>query len=196
MATVPNFLSCLRLLLIPILLVLAWGESPRLFLSCLLVSIVTDALDGFIARRFKATSELGARLDSWADLGTYLALPFCLWWLRPEVIRAEAAFLMAAILSYLAAVLVGFAKYRRLTSYHTWLSKGLAILTGGVVLVLFAGGPGWPLRLLAPLIVLSCAEEIAITALLKEWRANVPSLGHALRIKRYPARVRPASDGR
>jgi hypothetical protein len=106
----------------------------------------------------------------------------------PEVLRAEAPFLITAILFYLAAVVFGFLKYHRLTSYHTWSSKALAILASIVVLSFFLGGPGWPFRVLAPLAVLSLLEEIAITALLSQWHANVLSLWHAWQIKSIKSR--------
>ncbi|MEK7707386.1 MAG: CDP-alcohol phosphatidyltransferase family protein, partial [Verrucomicrobiota bacterium] len=146
-------------------------------------SLFTDGVDGFLARRYNAATKLGPTLDSWADFATYLALPFCGWWLRPDVLRAEAPFLITTVFFYLAAIVFGFLKYRRLTSYHTWSSKALAILVVAVVLTFFLGGPGWPFRVLAPLAVLSLLEEIAITALLPKWYANVPSLWHARQIK-------------
>jgi len=183
-ATVPNLVSCLRLLLIPVLIALAKAGHSQAFFWLLVSSLATDALDGLLARKLNQITELGSKLDSWADFTTYLSLPLCAWWLRPEVLRAEAPFLVAAMLFYLAAVSFGFVKFHRLTSYHTWLSKSLAILAGGVVLVLFAGGPGWPLRVLAPIVMVSCVEEMVITALLPRWRANVPSVFHALRLKR------------
>jgi phosphatidylglycerophosphate synthase len=182
MAALPNLLSCFRLVLVPLLLTLAWSGCSRPFVGCLVVSLLTDGVDGFLARRFNAASRLGAKLDSWADFATFLALPFCGWWLRPDVLRAEAPFLITPICFYLAAVAFGLLKYRRLTSYHTWSSKALALLSGVVVLVFFLGGPGWPFRVLAPLAVLSLLEEIAITALLPVWQANIPSLWHARQI--------------
>ena len=35
------------------------------------INLITDILDGFIARRFNMETEFGARLDSLADIGTY-----------------------------------------------------------------------------------------------------------------------------
>ena len=196
MAGIPNFLSSLRLGFVPVLLMLAFASQAQLFLSCLVISLLTDAIDGFIARRFNATSELGAKLDSWADCATYLALPFCAWWLRPQVIRAEALVIATVVVFYVAPILIGFLKYERLTSYHTWLAKVCAVAAAVVMLVFFSGGPGWAWRAFAPLLVISGLEEIAITVLLAEWRANVPTLWHALRFKRNAAAVNPADAGR
>jgi CDP-diacylglycerol--glycerol-3-phosphate 3-phosphatidyltransferase len=187
MALVPNFLSSLRLGLVPILLLLAWSDLAQPFLFCLIIAMATDAADGYLARRFNATSELGAQLDSWADFATYAALPFCAWWLRPEALRAEGAAIAAVIFFYLAPIAIGFMKYRRLTSYHTWLAKVCAVGAGIVVFVFFAGGPSWPWRIFAPLVVISGLEEIIITTLFNKWRADIPSLWHALQIRRQLA---------
>jgi phosphatidylglycerophosphate synthase len=183
MGALPNLLSLLRLILVPALLALAWCGLSRTFAGCLIASLVSDGVDGYVARRFNATSRLGAKLDSWADFTTYLTLPLCGWWLRPEALRAEAPFLAVLVCGYLAAVGFGFWKYRRLTSYHTRASRAAAVLAAVVVVWFFLGGPGWAVRVLTPVAVLSLLEEIAITAVLPEWRANVPSLWHARRTK-------------
>lgn len=188
MANLPNLLSCARLVLVPGLLTMAWSGSSGLFFCCLIASILTDTADGFLARRLNQTTDLGAKLDSWADLATSLSLPFSGWWLRPEVVRQEAPFLASGICFYLAAIAVGFLKFRRLTSYHTWGSKLSSVAVGVAVIVFFANGPGWPFRIAMPIVIIACLEEIAMTALLPEWRANVSSLWHALQIKRELAR--------
>src|SRR5712671_5994406 len=168
MWTVPNLLSSVRFLLVPLLLWLAWTGQSRLFLICLLLSLVTDAADGVIARWCHQASRLGARLDSWADFLTSVALPFCAWWLRPEVIRQEALIIGAGIFFYLLAIAIGFLKFKRLTSYHTWGAKLSAVLFAFAVVVLFAGGPGWVFRGVVPIIILTELEEIAITLLLPQ----------------------------
>jgi CDP-diacylglycerol--glycerol-3-phosphate 3-phosphatidyltransferase len=184
MVTLPNLLSSVRLALVPLLLGLAWSDQPRAFLSCLIISLLTDIADGLLARGLHQTSEIGAKLDSWADLATYLCLPFCAWFLRPEVIRQEAIYIGAGIVFYLASAGFGFWKFRALTSYHTWGAKASAVVLGAAALVLFAGGPGWVFRCVIPIIVVAAVEEIAITAILTKPKTNVHSLWHALRIRR------------
>lgn len=189
MLTVPNLLSGFRLVLVPVLLLLAWGGLPKLFFATLAISLFTDCLDGYLARRLNQGTELGAKLDSWADVATWLAAPLCAWWLRPEVLRQEALWLVTGIGAYLVSILVGYVRFRRLISYHTWLAKALAIALGAAAIVLFAGGPGWMLRLIMPVVMLSAVEEIAMTLVLPAWRTNVPSLWHALKVRK------PADSG-
>jgi phosphatidylglycerophosphate synthase len=182
-AGIPNFLSSLRLGFVPVLLILSYTGHAEIFLACLVISLLTDALDGFIARRLHATSEIGAKLDSLADLATCLAMPPCAWWLRPEVLREEIVAIVAALLFYATAQIAGLIKFRRLPSYHTCTAKVVASLAAVAFVVIFANGPGWILRILAPLVALACAEEIAITLTLRTWQPDVPSYWHAWKLR-------------
>ena len=63
----PNFLSLIRILLIPLLVILLIYEYYDLSLIILVLSAISDALDGFIARFFHQKTTLGAYLDPIAD---------------------------------------------------------------------------------------------------------------------------------
>jgi CDP-diacylglycerol--glycerol-3-phosphate 3-phosphatidyltransferase len=183
MVNLPNLLSLLRLVAAPVLLLLAAADRPTAYLVLLAAALLSDAVDGYLARRLGQCTELGARLDSWGDFAIYMTVPLGAWWLWPEVILREATFAAAVVASYVLPVVLGFFKYRRLTSYHTWGAKLSGVLLSAGALLLFAGGPAWPFRLAVVVLVLAELEEIAITAVLPEWRANVPTLRQALRLR-------------
>ncbi|MBQ8238236.1 MAG: CDP-alcohol phosphatidyltransferase family protein [Oscillospiraceae bacterium] len=88
--TIPNILSVFRILLIPVYVVIYLNARDltdyRLAAFILAVSCLTDAIDGFIARRFDMISNLGKFLDPLADKLTQLALTICLS-IRYEVLR-------------------------------------------------------------------------------------------------------------
>ncbi len=65
--TVPNALSALRILLVPVFLVLVLLELDLAALIVIVVSSVSDFLDGIIARRFGQITRLGQLLDPAAD---------------------------------------------------------------------------------------------------------------------------------
>lgn len=87
--TIPNLLSVVRLLLIPVFLWLVLGpEEDLLALGVLVASGITDYLDGKLARRLGQTSTVGAILDPVADRLYILAVVVGLglreiipWWL-------------------------------------------------------------------------------------------------------------------
>jgi len=68
--TLPNRLSILRILFIPIIVLFISSQEDGLLLaSCLLFIIagITDGLDGYLARKMSLTSRLGVYLDPIAD---------------------------------------------------------------------------------------------------------------------------------
>ena len=77
--TIPNALSLLRLLMIPLFVWLYVGKHDYLGTGIVLIlSGVTDTLDGFIARHFHMVSDVGKALDPVADKLTQIAMLSCL----------------------------------------------------------------------------------------------------------------------
>ena len=134
---------------------------------------LTDALDGWLARKTGTASEFGARLDSIADLLFYGILLFrlfpALWQGLPVIIWYIVA---AIVLVRLTAYAVAAVKYRRFASLHTWLNK----LTGVSIFLLpyllaTAAAVGYSLGVCV-LAFAASAEELMIHLFHKEYRAD------------------------
>ncbi len=65
--SIPNIITIFRVILVPITVCFILKEKYGTALAFFLVAGISDAADGFIARRFNMRSELGARLDPLAD---------------------------------------------------------------------------------------------------------------------------------
>lgn len=77
--TIPNLLSFFRLCLIPVIVWLYNARQEYLWtLLVLIISGVTDIVDGIIARRFNMISDFGKAFDPIADKLTQMAMLFCL----------------------------------------------------------------------------------------------------------------------
>lgn len=72
--TVPNALSLVRIILVPVFLVLFLKGSYLAAIIVVAVSGLTDFLDGKIARRFNQISNLGKLLDPLADKLTQMTI--------------------------------------------------------------------------------------------------------------------------
>jgi CDP-diacylglycerol--glycerol-3-phosphate 3-phosphatidyltransferase len=178
---VPNLLCAMRLAGSPVLVGLAIGNQPEIFLALLIFLLLTDWLDGKLAILWKQRTTFGARLDSVADLTLYSALLFGAVWLKWEIVRGESAWLIAAVAAYLLSTGFGWAKFRRLPSYHTRSAKTCWLLTSIAAISLFSGWSLWPLRIAATAVALTNLEAIAITNVLPKWRADVTSIYHVWR---------------
>jgi cardiolipin synthase len=69
MLALPNFLTVLRIALVPVFVIsFVFGETGRLIAFAIFcIAGISDALDGFAARKLKARSEFGRMLDPIAD---------------------------------------------------------------------------------------------------------------------------------
>lgn len=76
---VPNILSCVRLLLIPVFLYAYLGkEMVWVSFLIMLLSGITDILDGYLARKYSLITPLGKVLDPIADKLTVLCVTFAI----------------------------------------------------------------------------------------------------------------------
>jgi phosphatidylglycerophosphate synthase len=180
---VPNTISMLRIASVPLLLWLAWTRQPA-FAYILAASLMSDILDGYLARRLNQQTRLGAQLDSWGDFLTVLIyLPAALW-LQPIELRHSAAYVVVAVASYSLPIVLGFVKYHRLTSYHTRLMTITAYAMGIAMVCFFAGWSAIPFRCACVLLLVASIEEIMITNALPEWVENVRGYREALVLRK------------
>jgi cardiolipin synthase len=101
---VPNVLSMLRLLLVPVFLVLIVLGDYVAALIVLIVASLTDLLDGFIARHFNQVTRLGQLLDPAADrLYIFAALiglaaqGLVPWWIVIVIVARDVMLLVLAV---------------------------------------------------------------------------------------------------
>ena len=70
LSSLPNLLTLSRILAVPILVVLMWGQGPYEWLAAFMVFCIaglTDYLDGYLARAQGTVSKIGVFLDPIAD---------------------------------------------------------------------------------------------------------------------------------
>jgi cardiolipin synthase len=178
---IPNALSSLRISMSPVLLYLAFAQNPAAFLFLAVLTEITDALDGYVARRLHQVTELGSHLDSAGDFIIYATLAFSALVLWPDIVLEELVWFVLVICSFTLPALVGYIKYHHFTSFHTRSVKAAAFT--GVVgyLLMFSNTTPMVFKVAAVLSVIAGIEEIAISLLSREDHVDVRSLWHALK---------------
>ena len=157
----PNALTVLRMGLIPVFALLYANHMPRLALCVYVLAAVTDALDGFLARRLNQVTPFGKLMDPAADKLMQLTMLFCLctsghvaWWI-PIILCIKELYLAIGSMYMLkknmvvsanfygkAATCAGIAAIICLYPWHNiaWLGKaGQVLLVISLVLSLFSG---------------------------------------------------------
>ncbi len=124
----------------PLVFMLAHDGQYSILLWVFFSAAVTDALDGWLARRWKVESKLGQALDPLADkvllTATFLALSiegYIPWWLTAVVIGRDIAILCGALVLW---------KIGRRTSFppSAWGKISTIVQMGFVVIVVWRHG--------------------------------------------------------
>ena len=170
----PNAITSLRIAIIPLLVWLAMSRHHGLFAGLLVASLVGDIVDGLLARWLGATSALGAMLDSIADTLLFFVAAYGTVVFYPEALAAHPAIFALVPLVWASENTAALLRYRRLSSFHTYLSRIAAYTLGMFVTVLFLFGfSAGLMRIAVALLVLATAEEFVLLWLLPAWTPDV-----------------------
>jgi cardiolipin synthase len=173
-----NGITLWRILIAPLVFFLAFSQQMDLFKWFLAVSFLTDAVDGYLARRYGVTSKRGAILDSIGDDLTVGAAIAGIIVFKMDFIRQELPLLLIMVVLYMVQLCIALVRYGKMTGFHTWFAKAAAILQGIFLLLLFfLPRPVYIIfYIMTSVTILDLVEEIAIVLLLSQWEANVKGL--------------------
>jgi cardiolipin synthase len=178
---VPNAISIARLCATMVLLGAVARHKVGLFQWSLLACLLSDILDGLIARAFRLTSKLGASLDSVADLLTMTMGMLGLVVFQRPFVSAHLRELLLVGVFYVAEVLASLWRYGKVSSFHTLLGRIAAYMAGIFVITLFFWGyHGWLFYGTVMMYLVELSEEMVLIYLLPEWRSDVGGMVRVL----------------
>lgn len=183
----PNVISGVRIALMPAVLTAAMAGSRPWFLVLLAASLLTDVLDGCLARWLDAHSDFGRKLDSAADYLTMITGLSGIALLWPEIMRRELPWVAVGLAAFFGVVVLGFVRLGRAPCYHTWAAKAGAAGCALSLIPLLAEWAATPFHIMIVLQILAGIEEMAIVLLVPEHTGEIATLWHALRRRRAPA---------
>ena len=182
---IADWFSFYRIVAIPLLIAFLLLGDRELFTWFLLVSYSTDAIDGFLARRFELSSARGAQLDSLGDQLTLIAGLLGLWTFERTFIMENLMLISIAFLPYVLQMVIAFMKYGKTTAFHTYLAKISAILQAVFILwTLFFGPVYWLFYLMIAVGILETIEEITLIFMYDQWVEDVRGIYWALKDER------------
>jgi cardiolipin synthase (CMP-forming) len=174
----PNIISACRLATVPILFLCIFTNREILFTWILLAALISDIVDGAIARAFNMITRLGASLDSAADMGTYISAIAGIFAFKMDFIRLYWPAIVLVLVFYVLEKFSSFMRYRRIfNAFHTYLSKITAYAQGAFVVSLFLFGYRW--YLFYPAVaacIVANIEEILIAGLAPGYPSDVKGI--------------------
>lgn len=182
--TIPNILSLYRICIFPFILYLIVCKNEQLFAVFITISMVTDILDGLIARVFKMQTQIGTKLDSWADIGTYFLAFLAIYIFKWNELKPYTVSIVIFLTAYLLSYSIMLVKFREVIGLHTYLFKITGYVQGAFIVTLFVYIFYLPLFYLAICIgVLACIEEMIIVLVISKPVSNAKGLYWILKDK-------------
>jgi len=152
-------------------------QDKNLFITLLSINLITDILDGWIARTFKLETEFGARLDSIADVGTMLLAFSGLFFLEMNFVvahRLEFGIMLVMFLSFEAIALL---RFKRFPSLHLYSAKVTGYLQGIFIFSYFIYQyVPWYFYFMVGFTCLSYLEELIVIITIPQLRSNCKGL--------------------
>lgn len=180
-----NGITFYRLLAMPFLLLMLFYNDLTVFKWGLLISFLTDAIDGFLARFFKVSSVLGAKLDSIGDDLTVATGIIGIVVVDRSFLVEQMFFVVVLLLLFVIEVGAALIRYGKTTSFHTWFAKLAAVLQALFLLSFFFTGPLYWLFYAAVLVTaIDLVEEIVMIWLLRKYSTDVKGIYEALKLRR------------
>lgn len=182
---IADWFSFYRILAAPLLLALIWFDLRTAFTWLLLISYITDAFDGYLARKLKITSPRGSQLDSFGDQVTLIVGLIGLFYFETDFIKTNLVLILIAFIPYIIQMLFAYLKYGKATAFHTYLAKISAVFQSLFILWSLFFNPEYILFYAMIIIgLLETFEEITLIFIYDKWVADVKGIYWAIRDKR------------
>jgi CDP-diacylglycerol--glycerol-3-phosphate 3-phosphatidyltransferase len=152
---------------VPVLIACVIIEEREIFTWLLMVALFSDILDGLFARLFRMCTEVGALLDSIADvLLTLVVIAGMFVFIRP-ILFMHAWGLGVIIGAYVLVLAFALLKYGQVAGFHNYLSRVAAYAQGiWIMSTLFWGFQSWAYIPMIAISLLSYIEEALMIAVL------------------------------
>jgi len=181
-----NGITLYRVVAAPVLILLIVLKQVDIFKWMLVLSFFTDAIDGYLARKYKVFSKLGSKLDSVGDDLTVGAAIAGVIFFKGELLKHEAVLAVMLAALYIIQTTLALLRYHKISSFHTYIAKVAAVLQGiFFILLFFVPGPVYILfRIMAIVTIADLLEEITLVIILRTWQTNVKGLYWVLKNKK------------
>ena len=174
---IPNILSLYRLISFPFGLYLAFSGQERIFVWLICINLITDILDGLIARAFNMQTEIGARIDSLADVGTYILAILGIFIFKSAEFTPHWFSFSIFIGMFLMTNIFALIKFGQFPSLHLYSSKIGGYIQGIFFFVLFVADFYTPFYyFMITWAISSFTEHIVIQLIIKEMKSNLKGL--------------------
>ncbi|WP_136481057.1 CDP-alcohol phosphatidyltransferase family protein [Cognatitamlana onchidii] len=185
---IPFVLILFRLLLAPIILGLAYfigDDSKFIIIVFMYLGLLSDILDGIIARKQNISTQKLRRMDSQVDILFWCSIGLAAWILNPKLISDNARVIVFIIAMEIICYVTSLIKFKKEMCAHAFLAKiwALSLLITFTFLIGF-NYAGFPFTIAVVIGFLSYLDILLIILILPKWTHDIPSAYHAYLIRK------------
>jgi len=137
---IPNLISFYRILVAPLILYFAVTGQENLYVIFLCISLVSDILDGNLARLMNLQSDFGAALDNLGDILTYILALLGLFVFKWADIAPHAWILWTFLAVFVLSYIISFLRFGKIPGLHLYSAVTAGYIQGIFFFVLFVFG--------------------------------------------------------
>ncbi len=193
--TVPNILTVMRIVCVPLLTLAIILDLRWFILTLIVIAGLTDALDGYFARKLNQVSKRGANLDSLADNLFYYSILILVLVFRGNIIVTYLIPIGIVIGLSLTVMTLGYILHKQIIQYHLYIGKASApFLYYAIIGVLFLSRDTSSIRISFYVsFILMCLgyfEQLILVFIQKKIDLNTPSVLSEIKKRRKRVKLK------
>jgi CDP-diacylglycerol--glycerol-3-phosphate 3-phosphatidyltransferase len=156
-----------------------------IIITLIALGLISDILDGIIARKLGISTAKMRRLDSTVDQFFWLAVVASCYIIAPEFFKSNLIQILILIGLEVACYIVSFVKFRKEVATHAISSKIWTLTLFATLIQIIAVNHSVILfNICLYLGIITRLEIISIFLIIKNWTNDVPSVYHAVLIRK------------
>ena len=180
--SIAEWIPFLRLVSVPFIAAFVLLDWRTFAGMAYLVSFSSDALDGFVARRFNMESDRRGRLDSIADEFLLAAGVLAFYRFETDFFLQHLELILVILSLYVFQLVFSLIRYGTFSSFHTISARAAAVVQALFLTSIFFFAPvPWLFYTMIVLSALELLEENLLIAMFPTWRAHVNGIYWVLR---------------
>ncbi len=191
MRKIPILLIYSRLVVAVVLVVLAivFPATPAaVYISLITYGLLSDVFDGIIARRLNVSTQMMRRMDSAVDQVFWLGVLACTYILHPGFYKEYFTEIIILLGFEALTYVVSYIRFRKEVATHAILSKVWVLTIFALLIEVVATGTSTIMFYICFWTgVITRLEILLILFILREWTNDVPSVYHAVQIRKGKA---------
>ncbi|MCB0733046.1 MAG: CDP-alcohol phosphatidyltransferase family protein [Flavobacteriales bacterium] len=183
-------LVVVRLILAILAPLIAWDLTPiyppnSWLIWFLIIGLLTDIFDGILARRLGVSTPTLRRWDSSVDQVFFLSIAASTYAVCPAFFFVHRVELIVLIGAELLTYAVSYLRFRKEVATHTIGAKvWTLVMVMAIIEILYRCESTWLFQATIWIGVLTRLEIITIFLVLKHWVTDVPSIYHAIQLRK------------